>query len=277
MYVIIFKFYFHKNVFLFLVIWLATIAIIANYLLLRYTLTTMFLVNIDLAIALGAISNFLQTGLTFCFTLLLVGLVYNAQLNVLNGRFNKLVNSIKTGQLTSGRYAGSGLAYHWVSHRQLMVSIDAFNDLLSPAAASVMAFVTPYNIFLLTAIFYTNSTSEVILDKVGLVTGLAFQVLAISFLAGALCYLVDQLHLSVKPMHGLQLWLRSDKWRWPTNLQINDNDVCELQLNTKIVVALQTKWKLLTHYEIVHTNAKHFFTIGTMVLSKKSCFDVSIL
>lgn len=206
-----------------------------------------------------------------------MGLTYNCQLKVLNGRFTKFVTALRAGQHVSGRHTGSELAYHWVAHRKLMVFFDRFNsDLLSPAAVSVMTYVTPYNIYLLTAFVYSKETptSGLVVDKLGLGVGLAFQVAAICTLAAALCFLVDRLHESARAMHGLQLLLCSDKGRWMAP-QIKDNSVCEGQ--PRVVVALHTKWKLFTHYQVVHTEAKHFFTIGTFAISKKSCYDVSYL
>lgn len=233
--------------------------------------------NLDLVALFSAVFYFLYTGFAFGFTILLAGFVYYFQLKVLNVRFSKLVSSIKAGHFSSGRLMGSSLAYHWVAHRKIMTSVDRFNDdIIRLAAAAVMTYVTPYNIYLLTAIVFTKNTSSSSsseegniesVDKGGLVISLTYQIVAISAIAAGLCVLIDRLHASAGDMHGLQLWLSS-------SLDRNSRPCDLINLDFLPVVSLHTKWKYLTHYELVHTNAKQFFTIGPLPLSKKSAFDV---
>src|SRR5699024_9245802 len=153
---------------------------------------------------------------------------------------------------------------HLAAHRSIAAAFDRLNgDILSPAGASVMTFITPYNIYLLTAILFakfSSSTSGLMamMDQVGVVLSLVYQIVVISLIAFLLCRLVDRLHESAKAMHGQQLWLvSSDRGR---HLRVDSRQA---------MVSLHTKWKLAAHYEAVHTDRKHHFTVGTMVLSKQ--------
>lgn len=245
------------------------IFLILNYFILNHAYLNIIQVNLDLATIFSSIYFFFHQSFSYGFTLLFVGLVYQSQLKVLNRRFTSLVGAIKACKLTSGRHTGSELAYYWVAHRKLMVSFDRLNgDLFSLSAASLMAFITPYNIYLLTSLIYTTSTSGIVIDKVSLVTSLSYQIVVISLLGAGICALVEKLHKSAKAMHGLQLCLHSDQGRTKPS---DGNSVCEQHP----LVAVHTKWKLLTHYELVHTEQKHFFTIGPMKISKKFIFEVS--
>ncbi|KAH9406311.1 hypothetical protein TYRP_013922 [Tyrophagus putrescentiae] len=237
------------------VLWLLIILILANnYAFHLFPLLKIAQVNLDLVALFSAVFYFLYTGFAFGFTLLLVGFV-------------------------SGRLMGSSLAYHWVAHRKIMTSVDRFNDdIIRLAAAAVMTYVTPYNIYLLTAIVFTKNTSSSSsseegniesVDKGGLVISLTYQIVAISAIAAGLCVLIDRLHASAGDMHGLQLWLSS-------SLDRNSRPCDLINLDFLPVVSLHTKWKYLTHYELVHTNAKQFFTIGPLPLSKKSAFDFTL-
>lgn len=188
--------------------------------------------------------------------MLLVAFVYHCQLVVLNKRFARLVNFIKRGRF---RLTESKLDAHLASHKRLLIAFDRFNgDIFSHAAASVMTFITPYNIYLLAAIAYTrdSSSSDLVVDKLGLATSLIYQIFVTGAIATALCRLTDRFYSSARSMHGLQLCLPSDDFR----------------------ISIHTKLKLAFHYEIVHSSSevnRQGLTIGPFALSKQSACEVS--
>lgn len=237
----------------------------------QFSVYTLIQINLDLTVVGCALYYFFKTGYSLGFTLLLVCLMYKFQLTVLNNRLTRLVANIKRVKkhFFINRNYDHLFSVYLIAHRSIMTSLDLLNkDIFSSLAASVMTFATPYNIYLLTTLLYTaDPSAKLMIDQVGVVFSVVYQVLVITLVAVALCRLIDQLHISSKTMHGLQLWLISS---------CVDKRIQNLKIFKSFKISLTFKWKLAVHYETVHAidENKLHFTVGSMILSKKSVVEV---
>ena len=244
-----------------------------------FSLLSKVLINLDLSIVGCTFYYFFQCEIILAFTLLLICFVYKYQLNILNGRFSRSVEFIKGGNRSKmcQQFKPRKLSAHLTSHHSIIAAFDYLNrDIVSKAIASVMIFLTPYNIDLVTTFLISTKSgsstaySELILiDKTGLVFSLVYQLFLVILMAVSFCFLVDSLHGSAREMHGLQLWLIS-----------RSNNEKEVVKNcNKLDVSLTLKWKLAFHYEVVHTvnESRHNFTVGPLVLTKRSAVEVKLV